>query len=78
MIMRFGMGILLTPEENAIIGSIVKTCYAALGLANDYISFDVEWEEYQNENRGPENSHDPTPSGSSCTGAASTSPKQGA
>lgn len=43
------MGILLTPEGNAIIGPIVKTCYAALGLANDYISFDVEWEEYQNE-----------------------------
>ena len=49
MLMRFGMGILLTPEENAIIAPIVKPCYAALGLANDYISFDVEWEEYQDE-----------------------------
>lgn len=47
--MRFGMGILLTPEEEEITYPIVKPCYAALGLANDYFSFDVEWEEYQQE-----------------------------
>ena len=43
------MGILLTPEENKITYPIVRPCYAALGLANDYFSFDVEWEEYQQE-----------------------------
>ncbi|PYI01416.1 geranylgeranyl pyrophosphate synthase [Aspergillus sclerotiicarbonarius CBS 121057] len=47
-LMRFGMGILLTPEEG-LIAPIVKPCYAALGLANDYFSFDVEWEEFQKE-----------------------------
>ena len=47
--MRFGMGILLTPEENNLTYPIVRPCYAALGLANDYFSFDVEWEEYQQE-----------------------------
>lgn len=47
MLMRFGMGILLTSEEDEIVSSIVKPCYAALGLANDYFSFDIEWEEFQ-------------------------------
>lgn len=27
--------------------SIVKPCFAALGLANDYYSFDIEWKEFQ-------------------------------
>ncbi|KAL4961087.1 bifunctional terpene synthase/polyprenyl synthetase family protein [Aspergillus stella-maris] len=49
MLMRFGMGIKLTPEEQKRIESIVKPCYAALGLANDYFSFDIEWEEFQAE-----------------------------
>ncbi|CEN60910.1 hypothetical protein ASPCAL07581 [Aspergillus calidoustus] len=49
MLMRFGMGILLTPEEQARTAPIVKPCYAALGLANDYFSFDIEWEEFQRE-----------------------------
>ncbi|RAK95857.1 terpenoid synthase [Aspergillus ibericus CBS 121593] len=48
-LMRFGMDILLTPEEEELVAPIVKPCYAALGLANDYFSFDVEWEEFQNE-----------------------------
>lgn len=47
--MRFGMGILPTPEESKITYPIIRPCYAALGLANDYFSFDVEWEGYQQE-----------------------------
>ncbi|KAE8369819.1 isoprenoid synthase domain-containing protein [Aspergillus caelatus] len=46
-LMRFGMGILLTEEEIKTVAPIVKHCYAALGLANDYFSFDVEWKEFQ-------------------------------
>ncbi|BAE64279.1 unnamed protein product [Aspergillus oryzae RIB40] len=46
-LMRFGMGILLTEEEIETVTPIVKPCYAALGLANDYFSFDVEWKEFQ-------------------------------
>ncbi|KAK6828816.1 hypothetical protein RU639_003672 [Aspergillus parasiticus] len=46
-LMRFGMGILLTEEEIETVSPIVKPCYAALGLANDYFSFDVEWKEFQ-------------------------------
>ncbi|KAL3474415.1 isoprenoid synthase domain-containing protein [Aspergillus californicus] len=49
MLMRFGMGIQLSPEEQKQIEPIVKPCYAALGLANDYFSFDIEWEEFQAE-----------------------------
>lgn len=45
--MRFGMGILLTAEEERYLAPIVKPCYAALGLANDCFSFDVEWQEFQ-------------------------------
>ncbi|PYH40159.1 bifunctional terpene synthase/polyprenyl synthetase family protein [Aspergillus saccharolyticus JOP 1030-1] len=47
MLMRFGMGVVLTPAEQASIETVVRPCYAALGLANDYFSFDVEWEEFQ-------------------------------
>lgn len=49
MLMRFGMGIRLSNEEQRIIEPIVKPCYAALGLANDYFSFDIEWQEFQSE-----------------------------
>ncbi|KAL4899449.1 hypothetical protein BDW74DRAFT_171497 [Aspergillus multicolor] len=49
MLMRFGMGILLSKDEQKMIEPVVKPCYAALGLANDYFSFDVEWEEFQRE-----------------------------
>lgn len=45
--MRFGMGILLTNEEEKRVASIVKPCFAALGLANDFYSFDIEWDEFQ-------------------------------
>lgn len=51
-LMRFGMGIILTPEEEEHLAPIVKPCYAALGLANDYFSFDVEWEELQADDSG--------------------------
>jgi hypothetical protein len=50
--MRFGMGIIVTSEEEESLASIVKPCYAALGLANDYFSFDVEWEELQADDSG--------------------------
>lgn len=50
--MRFGMGIILTPEEEERLAPIVKPCYAALGLANDYFSFDVEWQELQADDSG--------------------------
>lgn len=45
--MRFAMGILLTKEEEEILAPITKPCSAALGLANDLYSFDVEWKEFQ-------------------------------
>ncbi|KUL89338.1 hypothetical protein ZTR_03640 [Talaromyces verruculosus] len=51
-LMRFGMGIILTSEEEESLAPIVKPCYAALGLANDYFSFDVEWEELQADDSG--------------------------
>ncbi|KAL4758128.1 isoprenoid synthase domain-containing protein [Aspergillus foveolatus] len=49
MLMRFGMGILLSKDEQRMVEPLVKPCYAALGLANDYFSFDIEWEEFQRE-----------------------------
>lgn len=47
--MRFGMGLFLTKEEEKQTAPIVKPCFAALGLANDYYSFDIEWKEFQEE-----------------------------
>ncbi|KAJ5160711.1 isoprenoid synthase domain-containing protein [Penicillium canariense] len=46
-VMRFGMGILLAKEEEERVAPIVKPCFAALGLANEYYSFDIEWKEFQ-------------------------------
>lgn len=43
----FGMGMTLSKEEDAQLDSIRKPCYAALGLANDYFSFDREYTEFQ-------------------------------
>jgi hypothetical protein len=51
-LMRFGMGARLTPEEERRLAPIVKPCYAALGLANDYFSFDIEWQEFQSASSG--------------------------
>ncbi|PLB50378.1 geranylgeranyl pyrophosphate synthase [Aspergillus steynii IBT 23096] len=47
-LMRFGTGILLFPEEQEHVYPIVRPCYAALGLANDFYSFDVEYDELCN------------------------------
>jgi geranylgeranyl pyrophosphate synthase len=41
------MGMTLTKEEDAELAPIRKPCYAALGLANDYFSFDREYAEFQ-------------------------------
>jgi hypothetical protein len=43
------MGLFLTKEEEKRTAPIVKPCFAALGLANDYYSFDIEWKEFQEE-----------------------------
>lgn len=45
--MLFGMGMTLSPEEDALLKDVVYPCYAALGLANDYFSFDREYSELQ-------------------------------
>lgn len=41
------MGMTLSEEEDAQLEHIRKPCYAALGLANDYFSFDREYAEFQ-------------------------------
>jgi hypothetical protein len=46
--MLFGMGMKLTEEEDAQLENVVHPCFAALGLANDYFSFDREYEEFKN------------------------------
>jgi hypothetical protein len=47
-IMLFGMGMTLTPEEDAELGRIIRPCFAALALTNDYFSFDREMEDAEN------------------------------
>ena len=47
-IMLFGMGMTLGQDELAQVAPIARPCYAALGLANDYFSFDVEYEVFRN------------------------------
>lgn len=44
-IMLFGMGILLTTEEESLLEDVIRPAYAASGLTNDYFSFDREWSE---------------------------------
>ncbi|KAK4100847.1 terpenoid synthase [Parathielavia hyrcaniae] len=46
-VMLFGMGMILTREEDARLAHVVRPCYASLALANDYFSFDREWAEAQ-------------------------------
>ncbi|KAF9768247.1 hypothetical protein IL306_014475 [Fusarium sp. DS 682] len=41
-IMLFGMGMTLTPQEDAQLAGIIRPCFAALALTNDYFSFDRE------------------------------------
>ena len=43
----FGMGINLTEKEDRQLESVRKPCYAALGIANDYLSFDREYDEFE-------------------------------
>lgn len=45
--MLFGMGLTLTEQEDECLAEIIRPCYASLALANDYFSFDREWEEAQ-------------------------------
>jgi ophiobolin F synthase len=43
----FGMGLTLTKEEDALLEPIRKPCFAALAIANDYVSFDREYAEFE-------------------------------
>jgi terpene synthase-like protein len=45
--MLFGMGMSMTKEEDEQLADVVYPCYAALGLANDYFSFDREYEQFK-------------------------------
>ena len=47
-LMLFGLGMTLSQDELAKVTPITRPCYAALGLANDYFSFDVEYEVFKN------------------------------
>lgn len=53
--MLFGMGITLTQEENQVLATIIPACYSSLALANDYFSFDREWEDSTSNNNKPIN-----------------------
>ncbi|KAM0358657.1 hypothetical protein ACHAP4_004633 [Fusarium culmorum] len=44
-LMLFGMGMTLSPQEDADLGHVIRPCFAALALTNDYFSFDREMEE---------------------------------
>lgn len=46
-VMLFGLGMTLTPEEDEKLEDVVYNFYAALGLANDYFSFEREYDEFQ-------------------------------
>ncbi|CAN9449237.1 unnamed protein product [Alternaria alternata] len=43
----FGMGVTLSKEEDIQLEQIRKPCYAALGLANDFFSFDREYADFK-------------------------------
>jgi hypothetical protein len=45
-LMLFGMGMTLSPAEDILLAPLRYPCYAALGLANDYFSFDREYALY--------------------------------
>ena len=47
-LMLFGLGMTLSQDELTQVAPIARPCYAALGLANDYFSFDVEYEVFKN------------------------------
>lgn len=50
--MLFGLGMTLTPEEDALLAHITQPCYASFALANDYFSFDREWRDAQSQPGG--------------------------
>ena len=54
--MLWGMGITLTKEEDELLQPIKYSCFAALGLNNDYYSFDREMEESKDLDFAPVNS----------------------
>ncbi|KAK4449781.1 isoprenoid synthase domain-containing protein [Podospora aff. communis PSN243] len=54
-VMLWGMGMTLTKEENMAVADVIRPCFASLALANDYFSFDREWEEAQNGGPKPTN-----------------------
>ncbi|KAE8853025.1 hypothetical protein PTNB73_10212 [Pyrenophora teres f. teres] len=45
-LLLFGMGVTLTKEEDAKLESLRRPCFLAIGLANDYLSFDREYLEF--------------------------------
>lgn len=45
--MCFGMGIILDEDELRQVRDIARAAYAALGLCNDFFSFDVEYEDFE-------------------------------
>lgn len=45
--MLFGMGMTLTQQEDAQLACIIRPCFAALELTNDYFPFDREMEDAQ-------------------------------
>ncbi|KAJ9663560.1 hypothetical protein H2198_000826 [Neophaeococcomyces mojaviensis] len=49
--MCFGMGIVLDEQELRQVDRVAHAAYAALGLANDYFSFDVEYAEFQSNDK---------------------------
>ncbi|EKJ68362.1 hypothetical protein FPSE_11370 [Fusarium pseudograminearum CS3096] len=44
-LMLFGLGMTLSPQQDANLAHIIRPCFAALALTNDYFSFDREMEE---------------------------------
>ena len=53
--MLWGMGMQLTQEEDRQLAPIIQPCFAALGLANDYFSFDREYDEFKQSGRAATN-----------------------
>ena len=46
-LMLFGLGMTMSQDELTQVAPITRPCYAALALANDYFSFDVEYEVFK-------------------------------
>jgi len=48
-LMLWGLGMTLTKEEDELLAPILRPRHAAVGLANDYFSFDREYEEFRSD-----------------------------